>query len=293
MSQNLRWHNATAGCTSPGPDKKKRNFAENLQTFWWKVSVEEAYLCPSQKTLSPFLSWLATLYLSHCWLFSQWISHIWCCGDGAGSSEFSFESGSFLLAPWQGGENSLKSNSEVGEMFLWRRTVSYQSDQSKSISPLSGERVARYSRSLCSSCSSQIPLGNSSCWRLRKFHVLATSTRNLDYVSLKWQEFFIIKQVQFKIFFAVLQFWVHRLWPIYSWLNMRDWLILVIIARGKIKRQMLADPFLNPHRFCQDIWKSSGFPANKDPSPLSPCRVVITSVSCVHFIFFLLFLFCI
>ena len=86
-----------------------------------------------------------------------------CCGDGSGSSEFSFESGSFLLAPWQGGENSLKSNSEVGEMFLWRRTVSYQSDQSKSISPLSGERVAHYSRSLCSSCSSQIPLGNSSC----------------------------------------------------------------------------------------------------------------------------------
>ena len=115
-----------------------------------------------------------------------------CCGDGSGSSEFSFESGSFLLAPWQGGENSLKSNSEVGEMFLWSRTVSYQSDQSKSISPLSGERVARYSRSLCSSCSSQIPLGNSSCWRLRRFHVLATSTRNLDYISLKWQDFFII-----------------------------------------------------------------------------------------------------
>ena len=82
-------------------------------------------------------------------------------------------------------------------MFLWRRTVSYQSDQSKSISPLSGERVARCSRSLCSSCSSQIPLGNSSCWRLRKFHVLATSTRNLVYISLKWQDFFIIYRYRF------------------------------------------------------------------------------------------------
>ena len=30
MSQNLRWHNATAGCTSPGPDKKKRNFTDFL-----------------------------------------------------------------------------------------------------------------------------------------------------------------------------------------------------------------------------------------------------------------------
>ena len=126
-------------------------------------------------------------------------------------------------------------------MFLWRRTVSYQPDQSKSISPLSGERVARYSRSLCSSCSSQIPLGNSSCWRLRKFHVLATRTRNLDYVSLKWQEFFIIKQVQFKIFFAFLQFWVHRLWPIYSWLNMRYWLILD--CEGKNQKTNARRPF--------------------------------------------------
>ena len=134
-------------------------------------------------------------------------------------------------------------------MFLWRRTVSYQSDQSKSISPLSGERVARYSRSLCSSCSSQIPLGNSSCWRLRGFHVLATSARNLDYISLKWQDFFIIEQVQFNFFWHFLQFWVYRMWPIYSWLNMRDWLILGIIARGKNRKTNARGPFLKSSPF--------------------------------------------
>ena len=176
-------------------------------------------------------------------------------------------------------------------MFLWRGTVSYQSNQSKSISPLSGERVAHCSRSLCSSCSSQIPLGNSSCWRLREFHVLATSTRNLDYVSLHGKISLSSNRYSSRFFLHFCSFESIGCGKyIVGWIWGIGW---YLIARGKIKRQMLVDPFLNPHRFCQDIWKSSGFPANKDPSPLSPCRVVITSVSCVHFIFFLLFLFCI
>ena len=55
VSRNLGCHNATAGCTSSGPDEKKRNFAENLQTFWRQVSFEEACLCSSQKNLESFL----------------------------------------------------------------------------------------------------------------------------------------------------------------------------------------------------------------------------------------------